>query len=280
MISNRFSILVNTCDKFDDCWDPFFKLFSVYWPDYKGKIFLNTEYKDYSYPGLDIICVKGCALHNIPKNVRVTWSQCLKWALERIEDDIVLYMQEDYFFKDMVKNNIVNKYVGLMHDNEDIHCIHLTDQAVIPEKKSQYEHLYEVALKQRYRLSCQAALWRNEVLMSYIREYESAWQFEEFGSKRAAILQHNFYVVDKNWVKLNEFEIIPYVFTGIVQGYWYEEVVSLFNKNNIVVDYSERGFVSNAPKKTLKMRLLYNWNKIPMLLKHHSDIRALRINIK
>jgi hypothetical protein len=274
----NYSVLVNTCDKFEDCWDPFFKLFSIYWPDYNCRIFLNTEYKDYSYPGLDIIAVKGCAKHNIPRNVRATWSQCLKWALESIDDEIVLYMQEDYFLKDMVKDDVVNKYVSLMRNNKDIHCIHLTDQAVTAEKKSQYENLYEVALKQRYRVSCQAALWRNEVLMSYIREYESAWQFEEFGSKRAAILQHNFYVVDENWVKLNEFEIIPYVFTGIIQGYWYERVIPLFEKHNIVVDYSLRGFVNDTPKKPLNKRLLYNWNKIPILLKHCSDVRGLKRN--
>ena len=56
----KYSVLVNTCDKFEDCWNPFFKLFCMYWQDYKGKIYLNTEYKDYSFPGLDIISVKGC----------------------------------------------------------------------------------------------------------------------------------------------------------------------------------------------------------------------------
>ena len=276
MISNKFSILINTCDKFEDCWDPFFKLFSMYWPDYKGRIYLNTEYKDYSYPGIDIIAVKCCAKHNIPRNIRTTWSQCLKWALESIDDDIVLYMQEDYFIKDFVKNDIVSKYVSLMHKHKNIHCIHITDQAVIPDNKSQYENLYEVVLKQRYRISCQAALWRRDVLMSYIREYESAWQFEEFGSKRAAILRHNFYVVDKNWVKLNEFEIIPYVFTGIVQGHWYEEVIPLFERHSILIDYSKRGFLSDASKNSLKMKFINRWNKIPIILKHYFDSRDLK----
>lgn len=31
----NYSILVNTCDKFEDCWNPFFKLLSIYWPDYQ-----------------------------------------------------------------------------------------------------------------------------------------------------------------------------------------------------------------------------------------------------
>lgn len=273
---NKYSILVNTCDKFEDCWDPFFKLFSVYWPDFTGKIYLNTEYKDYSYPGLDIIPIKGCHKYNIPIDTRVTWSQCLKWALEDVENEVVLYMQEDYFLKDSVKNDIVDRFADLMYEYDDIHCIHLTDQALLSSVKSQYVNLYETILKQRYRISCQAALWKKDVLLSYIREYESAWQFEEFGSKRGAILKHNFYVVDRNWVKLNKFEIIPYVFTGIVQGYWYEEVVPLFKKHNIVIDYSQRGFVNDSPRKPLTKKLQYNWNKIPILLRHYNDIRDLK----
>ena len=73
--------------------------------------------------------------------------------------------------------------------------------------------------------------------------------------------------MNENWVKLNEFEIIPYVFIGIVQGYSYEDVVPLFDNNNIVVDYYERGFVNNMPNKLLKMKILYNWYKMPMLFK-------------
>ena len=34
---------------------------------------------------------------------------------------------------------------------------------------------------------------KKEILLEYIRPYEDAWQFEEFGSKRAVILKHNFY---------------------------------------------------------------------------------------
>ena len=68
----NYSILINTCDKFDDCWDPFFKLWSLYWTDCSGKIYLNTEYKDYSYPKLNITTIKGCERHRIPKEKHAT----------------------------------------------------------------------------------------------------------------------------------------------------------------------------------------------------------------
>lgn len=271
-----YSILINTCDKFEDCWNPFFKLWSLYWKNCNGKIYLNTEYKDYSYPRINIVPVKGCATHNIPKGQRATWSQCLKWALEMMDTDIVLYMQEDYFLKDTVKNEIVEQYVKLMEENSDIQCIHLTDQAVLADQATPYPHLNKVNPIQRYRVSCQAALWRKQELLDILREYESAWEFEEFGSQRSSIMNHTYLCVDRTYVQLDKFEIIPYIFTGIVQGCWYDPVVELFKKHQIEVDYTIRGFVSERKKKPLKQRIKYRLNKIPKIIRNKIELHKMR----
>jgi hypothetical protein len=274
----EYSILINTCDKFEDCWDPFFQLFKTYWPDYDGTIYLNTEYKDYHYEGLNIIAIKCCELNNFTIEKQATWSQCLLWALEFIKEDIVLYMQEDYFFKGKVKNKIVQEFVQIMDYERDVDCIHLTDQSVLSEdNQSKYKGLYLAKINQKYRISCQAALWKKETLLKYIKPHEDAWQFEEFGSRRGAVLQHNFYAVDKNWVRLNHFEIIPYVFTGIVQGRWKEAVVPLFKKHNINVDYLTRGYVKDAPKRTFKVKLKNKIKKFPKRLKSNFDLMYLKL---
>jgi len=273
-MKNNYSILINTTDSFDDCWVPFFTLFKKYWPDYKGKIYLNTESKDFSFPGLNIVCIQN-SKDNPEK--RITWSECLIRALNSIDSEIILYMQEDYFLNDLVKNDLVEKYVQMMHTNSEMDCIHLTDQGLINYTKSdKFEGLFTVLPKQRYLISCQAALWKNESLLSFLRTYENAWQFEEFGSQRAAVIKPNFFGVDKTWIKLNEFEIIPYIFTGIIQGRWYEPVVDLFKKNNIVVDFSKRGFVNEAPKRSLKLKIKYQLNRIPFLYKNWLDLKELK----
>ncbi len=268
-MTTNYSILINTTDSFEDCWIPFFTLFKKFWPDYLGKIYLNTETKIFTFPGLNIISLQN---NTKTPDIRPTWSECLIRALSSIDDEVILYMQEDYFLKDSVKNDLVEKYVHMMQENLVMHCIHLTDQAVIPNQKSkQFSGLYTVALKQRYRISCQTALWRKETLKSYLRAHENAWEFEEFGSKRTSIANDDFYVVDKAWVKLNEFEIIPYIFTGIIQGKWYEETVPLFAKHNIQVDYSKRGFVKDAKPKPLSKKIKDKWKKLPVILKHYLE---------
>lgn len=267
--SNNYSILINTCDKFEDCWEPYFKLHARYWPDCQGKLYLNTEIKDFSYPNLEFVSLK---VNSNDLTLRLTWSECLIRALDKIDDDIVLYMQEDYFIKAPVANEMVEKYVELMSGDNSIDCIHLTDQAVINEGQSKYDGLYKVKVKQRYRVGCQAALWRKSVLRSYLRKHENAWQFEEFGSMRSARMNHQFYVVDPSVVQLGKFEIIPYMFTGIVQGRWKEEVVPLFVKHGIEMNFAKRGFLKDAPPRSLMLKIETFLKQMPVMMSSYLDL--------
>ena len=274
---NTFSILVNSFDSFEDCWEPFFRLFSIYWPDYKGKIYLNTNFKNFSYGSCNIISTRVAADKTIKDPHALPWSDCLIRALNKIDEAIILYMQEDYFLKDFVKADIVNRYVQLMSDNPDIHCIHLTDQAVDAEKPSEkYETLWTVPRKHKYRISCQAALWRKDTLMKYLRSYETAWQFEDWGSKRAAMLDHNFFVVDPNWCKKDHFEIIPYVFTGVIRGKWFKEVVPIFDRHNILIEYSMRGFFESR-NFSKKERLIRKLKRFPVEIRSSIDLFGLKL---
>jgi len=269
----RFSILINTTDSFEDCWFPFFTLFKKYWPGYTGKIYLNTETKSYIHEGLNIICIQN---NKHTPNERITWSECLLKALDFIEEDIILYMQEDYFLKDFVNNNIINNFVELMHCNQKIDCIHLTDGAASGDTISEFEYLYTIPKIHRDRICCQAALWKKDTLKLYPRKYETAWNFEWWGSKRAAILNHNFYVVDRNWVKLNSFEIIPYIFTAVIGGRWLKEVVPLCELHNIKIDYSKRGFFERK-NINLIIRMRAKWKRIPTEIRSYCGLIKLKI---
>jgi len=273
-----YAVLVNTCDRFEDCWEPFFKLFSQYWPDYKGKIYLNTEYKDFSYPGLDIVPLKVCAAHNVPKTRRAAWSQCLIWALDMVQEQIILYMQEDYFLKDNVKGDIVEEYADLMDKELHIENIQLTDVCDPSGAASGFPHLCH-AKKGPYLVCTQAALWRKDCLRSLLRRYESAWNFEWWGSKRAAIKECDFYVVDKQWVRQGEFEIVPYIFTGVVGGRWFPPVVELFDSHDIHIDYSRRGFHRADRKLSLKEKITGKFRRYPSHAKSVLSILCLKMGL-
>ncbi len=235
-----YSIYLSTCDGYSDCWDPFFTLFERYWPSFDGKVYMSTEYKDYDRD--HVIPMKLCESHSVPKTKRVTWSKLTRWGLEAIPEDIILFMQEDFFLKAPVNHELIAKYCDLMLSNPDIKCIHLTDQNGSGSVDSEYEGLDLMLTHRPYRISCQSALWRKEELLALLRDRESAWDWEIFGSARSAALGHKYYQVKRDFVKLDQFEIVPYVFTGIIKGKWIPQVVPLFQQNGIEVDFSKRGF--------------------------------------
>lgn len=270
-----YSILINTCDKFEDCWDPFFKLWSIYWPDCKAKVFLNTEYKDYSYTGLNIIPLKCCERKQF-KGKYASWSQCLLWALESIDSDIILYMQEDYFLNGTVNNEMVEHYVQYMQNHSDVPCIQLSTVG-IPDCNvvDSQEHLYDSNHNFFSYVSCQASLWQKSVLRNLVREHESAWQFEYYGSKRAKFLSYDFLTIDHKWLR-NGNPIIPYLATGVIGGKWYSPVVKLFLAHGIDIDYQLRGFYYPKTNRNL-------WRKVKgriKILKLRSELEILCLRIK
>jgi hypothetical protein len=239
IILAQVAILVNTTDNFNDCWVPFFALFKKYWFNFNWTIYLNTESASYSIEGLNIVSLR----HNLktPK-VKPSWSECLLRALNFIPDEVVLYLQEDYFLHDFVMNDQINEFVRLI-STTDIDCIHLTDQATPgPFHPSIYTNLLEIDNKAPYRISTQAALWKKDVMKQYIRKNESAWQFELYGTRRAHILKHKILNVDTSIYIKGKNEIIPYIFTGVIKGKWNKEVVDLFKRNGLEIDFSNRGF--------------------------------------
>jgi len=254
-MNNNFSILVNTTDSFEDCWEPFFKLFSIFWPSYEGKINLNTESKVFNYNGLNI--------HSIRNQMnKGTWSECLYSALKHIESNIILYLQDDYFINNNVNYVLINQLSYLLIKNK-IGCIQLTPFASTgPFKKSNYYGLLKYDKKSSYKISTQASLWNKELLLKYIRKHENAWQFEIYGTKRAWRNKEEIYIY--NFEDKNE-PIIPYTPTGIIKGKWNKNAVfDLFIKNGINIDYSKRGFYSGNESSKRKIPSL---NKIISRLK-------------
>lgn len=241
-MNKNYALFLSTCDAFEDCWEPFFKLFRKYWPDFNSVIYMVTDSKVYHYEGLNIKCLNINTIKGIPSTTNLSWGKRMRWAMEEIEEEIILFMQEDFFIRGRVQNEIINEFADLMFTHPEIKCLHLTRPKILDDSKSEFEHLYNMKLKQKYRVDCQPALWRKDELYEVMHDEDSPWQLEIFGSQRSAKMNRRYLIVDKQWVQKGVFEIIPYVATGIAKGKWEKDVVPVFNDNNIEMDYSIRGF--------------------------------------
>ncbi len=260
---NKVTILVNTSDSFEDCWDPFFKLFCKYWPDCNIPIFLNTEKKTYHFPGLNIISTQV----NLNFSKKLTWSECLIEALKKIETPLVLYMQEDYFIENFVQVDIINEFTDLMYRNAEIKYIGLTNFGNRPPFLDYPKdlRLMEVSRFSKYRVSTQAGLWKKNTLMNLLREKENGWMFEIFGTNRSKKMSDLFLTVNRNIFNISN-SIINYQLTGIIKGKWLSTIPELFKKENIDIDFSKRGFYKNKSTFFRKIETINKIIKNPIIL--------------
>lgn len=274
---NNFALFLSTSDGYSDCWEPFFFLLKKYWPSFSGPIYITTEFKDFQYDGLNIIPLKVSKNHNISPQKQPTWSKRMRWALEMIPEETILFMQEDFFLKGYVDDNTFSKHLNFFNSHNEVKCLHLTDKGPNEMCDSDYPEYSYVLPNQTYRISCQIALWRKHELLFLMRNRETAWDFELFGSKRSAAANHLYLAVRKGVVKYGEKEIIPYLVTGIMKGKWIKETETLFKDNNINIDLSVRGFYSelsgcdNQLTNYQKMHRRYknNINKIDVFFIKH-----------
>lgn len=257
------TIIVNSCDTYEDTWYPFFKLLSVNWENCSLPIVLNTDSKSFSYYGLDI------KTFNLYKRENVDWSTRLIETLKRIDTEFILFLLDDFFIKDYVQNDKVSKILDLLDKDKSVGCCYLYPMKAIHTEKDndfyfldnaeRFQERYKATSKIKfirdffkpyqkkdliglYVVNAQAAIWRKDVLLKTLRKHESAWDWEVFGTIRANKIKEKFIsVVDDSYFS----NIIPYDFdkgTGIISGVWVPRVVvPLFEKYNIQIDLNKRG---------------------------------------
>ncbi len=233
-----YTIFVNSTDSFEDTWGPFFRLLTEYWPQV-DHVVLNTETKEFSYPGLRIDATKTAR----PGEGRIPWGECMIRALVAIPTEYFVYLQDDYFLFDAVKAGVVDQAVGLM-EAESLDCLRLMEcGGAGPYEPTDHPWLVSVARDARYRISLQAGVWSKQGMMKYLRAHESPWQMEVWGSKRAARTDGRIWAVSRHVYGDDHSQIIPYVPTGIVKGKWSRDAVEeLFRTHGIDVDFEQRGW--------------------------------------
>lgn len=176
MKKKDYSILVLSCDKYEPCWTPFFKLLDKYWESHPS-VYLVTESKKCEY----------CNTINIDSDI---WSERFLGALREIESDYVLVMLDDFFIRDYV-------------DVERINDIEFTSDIICYNFEIDYR---EPALRlnewdiqknnQVYLTSTQPSLWDRKKLITLIGDDMSPWEFE----LQVVDLPYDFYINNQNYI--------------------------------------------------------------------------------
>lgn len=237
----NFTVLVNSCDAFSDCWDPFFRLFATFWPDCPAPVVLNTDRASFSAGDVDLTSSR--VARRDPEGSVPTWAERTIRCLDEIGTDQILYLQEDYFFNRRVRDEQVARFSEHLRTSGAA-CLRLFESHLSgPWVQTIDENVWQVSAASPYLVQLQAALWDRRSLRQILRPHESPWDFEMLGSRRARRRGTAMLCVNRDRFMAPDHQVVPYEPTGIVKGRWVRErVVNLFAEHEIEVDFSVRGF--------------------------------------
>ena len=232
----KYTILVNSCDSYSDLWEPFFQLLKKYWKGNMPPIVLNTETKDFSMEGLDIVCV------HCPDNKRAYYGKRMKYVLKQIETEYVLCLLDDFFVREEIDVSRLESLINEMDINKNICCFNFDDSFSGIQCDRYPEYIFRPLITD-YKLNMQAAIWRRKDLDGFWKDKVSPWEWETISNKLTYSSTKEFYYLKRGCDSPINYGKKTGPSWGVVHGKWVEQdVVPLFEKEGIKVDYSIRGF--------------------------------------
>lgn len=153
-------IVVMSCDKFQNCWKPFFTLYEKYFKnDYK--VHIVTETLDCEYA--NTIKVTGI------------WTERLRKALEQIKSDNVILMLDDFFIRSKVNVERIEYCKSQMNDDIAVFNFEKKYRDCDNSNLKGFERQFN---NQVYLQSAQPSLWNKQALISRLQEYKNPWEWE------------------------------------------------------------------------------------------------------
>lgn len=243
-LKDKCTILVNTCDAYSDVWDLFFESIKVQWEDCPFDFVINTESKTYNHKDFNIkisnyMCEKGDK-----------WGKRYKEALKAIKTPYVIPILEDFVLtKPVVKKDYFEKIIQWMDNDTDIAVFYLYKHPYVINEKTKYEGFGQMPQKCDYKLTTAIGLWRKDTLYSYLKDFESPWEWEGYASIRAS-----FFYKEKMYALLdNQKDIFVFPFGGVIwRGRWYTETPQIAENYGIHIDFDTRGMMDESDPFNLR----------------------------
>jgi len=230
------AIVVASCDKYSDLWQPLFGEFFRYWPDCPYPIYLVANHERYPDPQVTTLLAGD----------DIDWSSTINAALNQIGHSHVLFWIDDAFLAARVSTSQIDSYLTRMHE------LNANFMRLRPNPRPREELDSEIGLlapEAAYRISLFATIWRMSTLRQILRPGESAWEFELKGTERSRTLD-GFYTV------LNE--VFSYLH-GVERGIWIRPTAKALERFGYQLDYQRRRRMGPRENIGHRYRLFKSW---------------------
>lgn len=276
-MSHQLAVVLATCDGYSDLWEPFFQClerFSDAVPD--CTVYVNTEHQRITRNGaLKIKTV------NQTTQRKISWSKRMLSALEQIEEPFLLLLLDDFFACDRIRWDLIEKAVVKLQQNPDVASVQFYGTRIRNADPEHYmvtdEPQYRVMDRQGWKTHFVPTVWRKDVLIKWLRPWETIWAFESCGSARArrwnypekVLIVDSPPVYDYLWIK---------DCSAVINSKWLNEpeLFQFFEENGIAVDFSKRGKMSRKEYEDITMKdVLKRYTPWQIVVKSFNRFRSL-----
>lgn len=171
-------VIVTTSNKYLWALRPFAYLFNKFWSDEQAVVVGHYKPPQFDLP------LNFSLIQMLPTQPRRTrWSNGIISLLNKIDDNIFVFMLEDFFLVRPVSQSAIHELYNFMLGHPEIGRIGLTDELYEEERGVFHTKLNDIALLKSkfthpFYLSCQASLWRRAAFLEVLFPNTSAHDFE------------------------------------------------------------------------------------------------------
>lgn len=247
--SQNVAVVVISCDKYSDLWEPFFSQFQEIWPECPYDTYLVSNHKTYINENVKMLNL----------GTDKAWSANLLSVIDRLNQyEYLLLLMEDGFITKVNSENIYIMIEKFVSESGDF----LTLVSEPAPSKRETGFYGPISTNSQYRVTATWAVWKAQTLKKLLREEENAWEFEINGSRRSHEYEKIFSVYD------DQFEYIH----GVIRGLWVPSAAKKIAKLGYAIDLKYRPQMS--VKAILYLRLYEIIRRVvlwltPLFLRKH-----------
>lgn len=208
---NDLSLLIQTCDHYEQFWPGMFYTLDFYW-DYDSfpVYFANEEKKmeemTFNCKGKEYRPSKKINQILTGKTDRNGFSDRFIKSIEKVPTKWILYIQEDMWLRRGLEKDLLDSLVKFAEKNNadaiKIHSKLFYYDAYRLEKTEEFiksKRILKYSEGENLLLTHNATIWRKDYILRHQRGGEDAWSNEVEGSKRMSSEPHNHYHYDIHW---------------------------------------------------------------------------------
>lgn len=249
--SKNTALLVLSCDKYSDIWQPFFDFLFKHWNDCPYPVYLGSNELHFRHE----------RVKTINSGPARDWSNDTISILQQIPERNVIVLLEDYFVYAHPDQGLLDRSIELLERTDAVFmriaCFpsdHFEDYAYdLMENNPEFVVTRKEA---RYRVNLQAGIWNREKLIGLIVPGESPWAFETEGTKRSRSTDEIYLGIKETKNLRYVHGPIPYLCTALSRGVWMRDAIELCAEHNIALDTGSRPI--ETPGEYRKRKMYHN----------------------